>query len=286
MSHNPVSRDSVEALARELLSAYETGEMVASPPSGRPGFDLDTAYAVEATLKQFREASGHKAVGRKVGYANKAMWRVLKLETLVWAHMYDDTVHYSDRNSATLALAHPRSLKIEPEIVFGLKQPIMLEGGQAPDATAALASTDWLAVGFEIIDCPFPDWQFQPSDFVASFGLHAALVIGERVPVRPDGIAALVEELPRFKVRMLCSAGSKNGEFVDEGSGRNSLRSPALCLAELSAAILRRFPTEPLRAGEIVSSGTLTAGHPTDRGDLWTAQVDGLPLPPLTLRLT
>jgi 2-keto-4-pentenoate hydratase len=272
-----MSYPEVETLARELLCAYETGEMIAIPPSVRPGFDLNTAYEVEATLKQFREAGGHKAVGRKVGYANKAMWRVLKLETLVWAHMYDDTVHYSDRNSTTLTLAHPRSLKIEPEIVFGLQQPVM---GEGLDATAALASTDWLAVGFEIIDCPFPGWQFQPSDFVASFGLHAALVIGERVPVRPDGIAALVDELARFKVRM-----SRNGEFVEEGSGRNCLRSPALCLAELSAAIVRRFPTEPLSAGEIVSSGTLTAGHPTDRGDLWTVQVEGLSLPPLTLRL-
>jgi 2-keto-4-pentenoate hydratase len=265
--------------------------MVAIPPSGRPGFDLNTAYEVEATLKQFREAGGHRAVGRKVGYANKAMWRVLKLETLVWAHMYDDTVHYSDSNSATLTLAHPRSLKIEPEIVFGLKKPIPAEGPEGVDAaTAALASTDWLAVGFEIIDCPFPEWQFQPSDFVASFGLHAALVIGERVEVRsdvrPDGIAALVAELPRFKVRMSCSNSSKNGEFVEEGSGRNSLKSPALCLAELGAAIVRRFPAEPLSAGEIVSSGTLTAGHPTDSGDLWTVEVEGLPLPPLTLRLT
>ena len=279
--HHLTSHHEAEALAREVLSAYETGEMIPVPLSARPGFDLNAAYEVEVTLKQFREAGGHKAVGRKVGYANKAMWRVLKLETLVWAHMYDDTVHYSDRNSATLSIAHPRSLKIEPEIVFGLKQPLIIEGGEAPDAAAALASTEWLAIGFEIIDCPFPQWQFQPSDFVASFGLHAALVIGERVPVRPDGIAALVEELPRLKVRML-----KNGEFVEEGSGRNSLRSPALCLAELSAAIMRRFPTEPLRAGEIVSSGTLTAGHLTGRGDLWTAEVDGLPLPPLALRLT
>jgi 2-keto-4-pentenoate hydratase len=73
---------------------------------------------------------------------------------------------------------------------------------------------------------------------------------------------------------------------VEEGSGKNSLKSPALCLAELSAAIVRRFPNETLGAGEIVSSGTLTAGHLTDRGDLWTVEVDGLPLPPLTLRLS
>jgi 2-keto-4-pentenoate hydratase len=194
--------------------------------------------------------------------------------------MYDDTVHYSTGNSATLTLAHPRSLKIEPEIVFSLKQPIA-ETNDNLDAATALASTVWMAVGFEIIDCPFPQWQFQPPDFVASFGLHTALVIGERVPVRPDSIAALADELARFRVRVL-----KNGEFVEEGSGRNCLRSPALCLAELGAAIRRRSPTEPLSAGEVVSSGTLTAGHPADRGDLWTVEVEGLELPPLALRLS
>jgi 2-keto-4-pentenoate hydratase len=277
-STNLMLQNEVETLARELLRAYETGQMVAIPPSGRPGFDLNTAYQVEAILKQYREDGGHKAVGRKVGYANKAMWRVLKLETLVWAHMYDDTVHYSDSNSATLTLAHPRSLKIEPEIVFGLKHGV---AGEEADAAATLALTDWLAVGFEIIDCPFPEWKFQPSDFVASFGLHAALVIGEKIQVRPDLRATLVDDLARFKVRML-----KSGEFVEEGSGRNSLKSPALCLAELGAAVARRFPTQPLSAGEIVSSGTLTAGHPTSRGDLWTVEVQGLPLPSLTLGLT
>jgi len=267
-----------ETLARELLSAYETGRTVAVLASARPGFDLNMAYEVEAALKQFREAGGHRAVGRKVGYANKAMWRVLKLETLVWAHMYEDTVQHSDTNSATLGLPNRRSLKVEPEIVFGLKRAITAEG---LDATAALESTEWLAMGFEIIDCPFPEWKFQPSDFVASLGLHAALVIGEQVPVKPDLIATLVEELSRFKVRMF-----RNGEFVEEGFGRNCLKSPALCLAELGAAIVRRSPSDVLSAGEIVSSGTLTAGHPADSGDLWKVAVEGLALPPLTLRLT
>jgi len=273
-------RNQIEILAHELLAASDAGEMVTIPPSQRPGFDLNAAYAVETTLKQFREASGAKAVGRKVGYANKAMWRVLKLETLVWAHIYDNTVHYSEGTDSTLAVVHPRSLKVEPEIVFGLKQSLAAE---TADAAGALASTDWLAIGFEIIDCPFPEWKFQPSDFVASFGLHAALVVGERVPVRPNAIPALLDELPQFKVRV-----SKNGEFVEEGSGKNCLRSPALCLAELSAAVARRFPDEPLRAGEIISSGTLTAGHAAGRGDRWTVEVDGLSLslPPLTLQLT
>jgi 2-oxo-3-hexenedioate decarboxylase len=271
-----MSHQSVDALAQELLTAYEAGQMLREPLSSRPGFDLNTAYEVEVTLKRLRESRGHRSVGRKVGYANKAMWRLLKLETLVWAHMYEDTVHYCD-NSATLSLPRSRSLKIEPEVVFGLKRAITTG---TLDATAALEATDWLALGFEIIDCPFPGWQFQPSDFVASFGLHAALVVGEKIPVRPELIGQLVDELPRCKVRML-----KNGEFVEEGSGKNSLRSPALCLAELGSAIVKRFPTEPLAEGEVISTGTLTAGHPMEKGDVWIAEVTGLAVPALKLRL-
>jgi 2-keto-4-pentenoate hydratase len=272
-----MSQDEINAIARELMSAYETGRMVSAPPSQKPGFDLNSSYAVEAKIKHLREERGHKAVGRKVGYANKAMWRLLKLETLVWAHMYDDTLHYSDSNSASLMLPKARSLKIEPEIVFGLRHQVV---GEKPDASAALEAVEWLAMGFEIIDCPFRDWQFQPSDFVASFGLHAALVIGERLQVGRDNIAMLADALAKFKVGM-----SKDGEFVEEGSGRNSLKSPALCLAELSTAIAKRFPAEPLSGGEIVSSGTLTAGHSLEKNSLWKAELEGLPLPPLTLRM-
>ena len=219
-----MTQSEVEAIAAELLSAYETGKLVEAP-SARPGFDLDAGYAVEARLKELRRAAGHHSVGRKVGYANKAIWRVLKLETLAWAHMYDDTVQFCESNSASAIARNPRSLKIEPEIVFGLREPII---AQSLDAAAALAATDWIALGFEIIDCPYPDWKFQPADFVASFGLHAALVVGQKLKVTADIIPMLVGELPQFKVRMF-----KGKELVEEGSGKNSLKNPALCLAEL-----------------------------------------------------
>lgn len=272
-----MSNDEIDAIAQQLNGAYEQGTFLPAAPSSHAGFDLDVAYAVEARLKEIRASGGRKSTGRKVGYANKAMWRIFKLDALVWAHMYDDTVHDAENNEATLRLPHARSLKIEPEIVFGMKTQIAPGGS---NANSALAAVDWIAMGFEIIDCPFPDWQFQPSDFVASFGLHAALVIGQRLSVGPDNVGALAEQLRHFKVRML-----KNGELIEEGAGRNSLKSPALCLAELSSAISKRFPEDPLRGGEIVSSGTLTAGHPLEIGDRWKAETEGIPLPSLTLRL-
>src|SRR4051812_24316019 len=83
----------LSALADELQQARQARRSDVTLPSARDGsFGLDAAYAVERELSRRRRAEGHAAVGRKVGYANKAVWRALKLETLVWADMYDDTV--------------------------------------------------------------------------------------------------------------------------------------------------------------------------------------------------
>jgi 2-oxo-3-hexenedioate decarboxylase len=266
-----LSAFSPAVLAQELISAHANRLTNVVPPSARGGFTLSDAYAVETELVRWRHAQGHAPVGRKVGYANKALWRVLKLDTLVWAHMYDDTVRPADHNTAVLSIGRLASPKIEPEIVFKM--------ASAPVAdTNILEHVEWLALGFEIIDCVYADWKFQPADFVAAFGLHAALVVGEPLRVESSMIPALTDQLAQFKVRLL-----RNGEVAGEGSGRNSLKSPALCLAELAQAIARLPGAAPLGAGELVSSGTLTESAIMTAGERWTAVVDGLPVPPLTL---
>lgn len=268
----------IAALADELANAYATRTILPLPLSSREaGFDLATAYAIEAELTRRRRADGQTTVGRKVGFANKAMWRVLKLETLVWAHMYDATVMQAG-TSASLSIGRMVSPKLEPEIVFKLRAPV---DTTTLDAAAVLGSVEWLALGFEIVDSVFADWKFQPADFVAAYGLHAALVVGEPRPVTADSIPALVEQLAQFTVRL-----SRNGELVAEGSGRNSLRSPALCLGELASAISKRSPEEPLAGGELVSSGTLTEAPPIAPGETWTATLEGIDLSDLTLTTT
>jgi 2-oxo-3-hexenedioate decarboxylase len=268
----------IAALADELEHAYATKTVLPVPLSSREsGFDLATAYAIEAELTRRRRAAGHTTVGRKVGFANKAMWRVLKLDTLVWAHMYDHTVIQAGR-SASLSLGRMVSPKIEPEMVFKLRTPVDTSN---LDAAAVLSSVEWVALGFEIVDSVFADWKFQPADFVAAFGLHAALVVGEPRTVTADNIPTLVDQLAQFKVRL-----SKDGETVAEGSGRNSLRSPALCLGELASAIAKRSGEEPLAGGELVSSGTLTEAPLIAPGQTWTATLEGIDLSDLTLTTT
>ena len=257
----------ITGLAIELLSAYSTGKPNIEPPSLRyPGFDLIAAYAVEAQLTKVRRERGGTTVGRKVGYASKALWRRLKLDTLVWARMYDDTVKYAETGVASLSLAGMCSPRIEPEIVFKLKERIAI-----PIEDAPLQAVESLALGFEIVDCVFRDWKFQPADFVASFGLHAALIVGKPVHVEPEMLAALAEELPALKARLL-----KDGQLIEEGSGKNSLGSPAIALAELAAAIARQPGAEPLTAGELISTGSLTTPHPVAAGERWTFEAEGL----------
>jgi 2-oxo-3-hexenedioate decarboxylase len=267
-----------KSVAEELIAAYRNRRAIEPPSTRDAGFDLDAAYNVEAELVRARKASGHTPVGRKVGFANKALWRVLKLKTLVWAHMYDDTVHYAQDGTATLSIARMHAPKIEPEIVFRLKKPV---DGDPADPAAVLDAVEWVALGFEIIDCVFPGWKFQPPDFVASFGLHAALVVAEPAPVWPEGIANLAGQLAAFTVAL-----SKDDQLVEEGSGRNSLRSPALCLGELATAIAQRRGDERLASGELISSGTLTESRPITSGETWSVRASGLDVASLTLHVS
>ena len=192
--------------------------------------------------------------------------------------MYDDTVRYAQGNTAILSVASLIAPKIEPEIVFKLRTPL---AARAEDAAGVLAAVEWLALGFEVVDCMFPDWKYQPADFVAGFGFHAALVVGDPMHVDSANAQAIAEALPRFKLRL-----TRGGELADEGSGKNSLRSPALCLGELASALSRQPNASPLAAGELVSTGSLTDAQPMAPGQTWTASVERLDLPALTLTTT
>lgn len=265
----------IAEIANELTGAWTSATSIQPLSSRYPDFDLSVACAVEARLRRQRVDSGRTVVGWKVGYANKAMWRVMKLETLVWASMYDDTVHESASFPSLSLHGFFPAPRIEPEIVFKLRR----DAPAGLDAAGALACVEWMALGFEIIDCPFPGWQFKPADFVAAFGLHRALVIGAQRPLDAASIHALVDRLAAFTVRL-----SRNGELMEEGAGRNSLRSPALCLAELAGAAATRQPEPtPLKAGEMISTGTLVGPQTVSPGESWSVAPEGLPIAGLTL---
>jgi len=263
-----------KALARELAAAHANKQPLAAPTTRDAEFNLAAGYATEAELVRMRKDAGRCTVGVKVGFANRAMWRALKLDTLVWAHMYDDTVRHAENDHATVSISKMYAPKIEPEIVFKLRSEV------PPDADAAsvLGAVEWIALGFEVIDCVYPDWKITPPDFVASYGLHAGLIVGTPMRFTAAQIPLLVEQLATFTVSL-----QKNAAVVAQGAGKNSLKSPALCVAELSSATAKAGAA--LAAGMVISSGTLTDAQLIAVDETYTAVVEGIDLPALSVRI-
>lgn len=217
-------------------------------------------------------------MGRKIGFTNPATWKEFNLNTPIWAHMYAQTVHFSEQGRIQLDLSSMALPRIEPEVVFKLGRPVA-GGHQPPEALAECV--EWVAIGFEIVDCHFPDWQFTAADAVADFGVHAALVIGTPMRVEQSDLQVLATKLEQLKVTL--TLGS---EIVAKGEGRNALGSPLKALGHLARVISAQSWAPPLGVGEIITTGTLTSLPYVHQGECWEVAVAGAPLGSLILDLS
>ncbi|MNC92426.1 hypothetical protein D3C83_88520 [compost metagenome] len=73
---------------------------------------------------------------------------------------------------------------------------------------------------------------------------------------------------------------------MDRGVGSNALDHPALALAFLADIVARQPQFDALAAGEVVTTGTLTAALPLRAGETWNSEYGGLPVTGLRLILT
>lgn len=264
--------------AAELLRALDNGETMASIAEREPGFDWEEAYAVAAEIVKLRRARGEQTVGRKIGFTNRNIWPEYGATSPIWAYVYDDTLYHARDNAARISLKGSAQPRLEPEIAFKLGRPVPVE---CRDPAKILESVEWLAPSFEIVDCHFPDWKFKPSDSAADFSFHWRLIIGTPYEVRRNEIPDLVVQLRDCKVSL-----SKDGAVMDRGVGSNALDHPALALAFLADILARQPRFEGLEAGEVVTTGTLTAALPIKPGETWESRYSGLPVTGLRLSFT
>jgi 2-keto-4-pentenoate hydratase len=227
--------------------------------------------AIAGEIHARRLARGERPVGRKIGFTNRTIWAEYGVSAPIWSHVYDSTVHHVPDGGARLAIGHLLQPRIEPEIQLHFaRTPI------TRDEAAILDCIDWIAHGFEIIQSPYPDWKFARVDTIAAFGLHGALVVGRPVAVREiDDCAA---KLRRFTVAL-----SREGKQEATGGGANVLDTPLLAFAYLAETLGKQARFAPVQAGEIVTTGTLTAPRSVSPGETWTTRLDGIDLPGLSI---
>jgi 2-oxo-3-hexenedioate decarboxylase len=259
----------VEPTASELLSLLGTGRQ------GRryPGLDPARAYAIAERIRELRGLRGERPVGRKIGFTNRTIWLRYGVDAPMWNYLFDRTVHDLAEGAGRLDLAAFPEPRIEPEVVLHLDR--------APEAGMSeaelLGCVDWVAPGFEIVQSVYPGWRFTLPEATAAFGLHGALLLGARRPVASDR-AAWERALGSFAVAL-----SRDGGAPVRGHATHVLGGPVKALAFLVEEIERHLPEARLRAGEIISTGTLTDAQPLGAGERWSAEFDGIAFEPLRL---
>ena len=243
----------LESLATELSSARDSRSQIEPPSKRAAGFSIDDGYRVGELLHAEALGRGRTQCGVKLGFTNQAVWNAFGLDSPFWSPIYVETV--TDRRALPLdGFVEPR---IEPEIVIGLACDIASGAGR--DAVAAAIS--WAAIGFEIVQCHYANWDMTPADAIADAGLHGVLVVGERHKVdasRALGLASLEVEL--------C------GDVTTAaGVGANALGGPV----EAVAWLLRLPGVEIVPAGSIITTGTLTRAFPIAAGETWQIRSSG-----------
>ncbi|WP_157271943.1 2-keto-4-pentenoate hydratase [Azohydromonas aeria] len=270
--------EDLAAIASQLDAAHADARQVEPPSADFIAFDVESAYAAAALQHRRRLDEGRRPAGRKLGFTNAAMWARYGVNAPLWAWLYEDSVSQLASNQAVCGLVRFAEPKIEPEIVLGLREAP--PPGAADDPGALLGCVEWVAHGFEVVQCHYPGWRFEAADAVVDQVLHAALFVGERVPVAALGADPLAA-LEGFSVELRC-----DGEPRETGHGRNVLGSPLLALAHLLRLLQSQPGAAPLQPGEIVTTGTLTSALPVALGQRWETRLDGIALPGLALDFT
>jgi 2-oxo-3-hexenedioate decarboxylase len=259
--------------AADLLQARDRAARIPLPSTMPGGLSLDDAYRLAAEVDDLRRARGEQPRGWKIGFTNRSIWQRYGVHQPIWGRVWDSTLTLLEQAEAEVSLAGLVQPRIEPEVVFGLKnapRPDM-------DLRALQDCIEWVAHGVEIVHTHFEGWRFGgAADTVADFGLHGRLLVGPRVPVaRWSNLGTDLAAL---------GLGLWKGDIeVDRGHGALVLDGPLSALRQWLQAVHAQCPGVAVRGGEVVTTGTLTDAWPVAPGEVWCTRPDDTRLSALRL---
>mgnify|MGYP003384080281 FL=1 len=221
-------------------------------------FTIDDAYHVSLRMVERRVQSGERIIGKKIGVTSKAVQNMLNVYQPDFGYL-TDSMAYSEGEEMPISklLMQP---KAEGEIAFILKKDLMGPGVTNADV---LAATDCVIPCFEVVDSRIENWQIKIQDTVADNASCGLFILGDKA-ISPRKID-------------LTTCGmvvEKNGSIISTGAGAAALGSPINCVTWL-ANTLGRFGI-PLKAGEVILSGSLVPLEPVKAGDHMSVSIGGM----------
>lgn len=228
---------------------------------------LQDAYAIAHEIELLRADRGEYAVGLKVGFTNRNIWKEYNASSPIVGAIYNTTVKMIEKTFSIDRLSEP---KIEPEIIFKLKKTPKadMSNEELVDCVSHVSH------GFEIVHSIFKNWQFTPVDTIAAFGLHGALLCGPFVEILRVEKSIWLEELSSFNIILSC-----NGNEVDKGHASNVLEAGPLEALRHILIDNKKFGRQViLNPGDLVTTGTLTGAFSIKADEVWSTELHGIKL--------
>jgi 2-keto-4-pentenoate hydratase len=264
--------DGDAAKALEMLVAARASRQPCPPVRGLlPAGDVAAAYAVQSAWVADQIAAGARVVGRKIGLTNPVVQAQFGVDRPDFGVLFDAMAC-----GPRTAIGGARTLqpKIEAEIAFVLAED--LTGAVIGPAEVA-AATAYVVAALEIVDSRIAGWDITIVDTIADNGSSGLFVLGDRrQPLGDLDLAECAMTLRRIArgAGSADGAGGGGGEVVSTGTGAACLGHPLAAVAWLAAAV--RDHGRPLRAGEVVLSGSLGPMVTVAPGDAFVADITGV----------
>ena len=255
-----LSDEKILTYSQELYQALRSQTVIDPISEREPEITIEDAYRISSGLLQQRiELDGEKVIGKKIGVTSQAVMNMLGVKQPDFGYLTDAMVaEEGPALSITDKMIQPRA---EGEIAFVLKKDLE---GPGVTATDVLQATDFIVPYFEIVDSRIRDWKIGIQDTVADNASCGYFLLGQTA-VAPSSVdlstCGMVMEL--------------NGQVCSTGSGAAALgASPVSCVVWL-ANTLGRLGT-PLKAGEVILSGSLVPLQPVKPGDYMSVSIGGI----------
>jgi 2-keto-4-pentenoate hydratase len=251
-----VTTNAHEDAAARLIEAERSGTPCAPVRDLFTDGTIDDGYAVQQLVAA--TAAGRRLVGRKIGLTSPAVQHQMGVDTPDFGLLYSDMAYGDDQLVPYDSLLQPR---VEAEVAFVLGSDLP----EGPVTTAdVMAATDFVVAAIEIVASRIEGWDISIVDTVADNASSGAFVLGGA----PRDLR-LIPDLRDAQMRLTC-----DGETLSAGTGAACLGHPVNAVTWLANALSSRGV--PLRAGEIILSGSLGPLVPAERGRSYECVIDGL----------
>ncbi len=250
-------RSAHEAAAERLLDAARRKTPCVPVRDLLPDGGLDDGYAVQQLVRA-RGPVGRRRVGRKIGLTSPAVQQQMQVDTPDFGVLFADMAYGDSELIPFGDLLQPR---VEAEVAFVLSADLP-EADVTP--SELLRAVDFVVPAIEVVDSRIADWDITIFDTVADNASSGVFVTGGSPRSLRD-----IDDLRAIEMTL-----TVDGVVVSSGSGAACLGHPVNAVVWLANAVAERG--EPLRAGELVLSGSLGPLVPVQSGLTYDAHLGGL----------